>query len=98
MSGRKDHTYRKGISMIVTEKWLRANSTSDKVGSWTNAQLAVLGIKPRNKTKGWMDRVIGMYITEEKAIEFEEAKTKLSKITLKIRAKQAKKEQRNVRT
>ena len=77
--------------MIVTEEWIRANSTSPKVGSWTNAQLAILGIKPRDKTKGWMDRVIGKFITEEKAIAFEQAKTTLSKKTLKIRARKEKK-------
>jgi hypothetical protein len=54
--------------MIVTEEWLRANSTSPKVGSWTDRQFKILGVEKR---KGWMDHACGLEISEAERIEFE---------------------------
>lgn len=54
--------------MIVTEQWLRDHSTSNKVGSWTNRQFKILGVK---KKKGWMNIVCGKEISEQGRLEFE---------------------------
>ena len=55
--------------MIVTEKWIRDHSTSDKVGSWTKAQLSAIGVN--DKRSGWIDRVVGTDISESQRIVFE---------------------------
>lgn len=54
--------------MIVTEQWIRDNSTSEKVGSWTNKQFEILGVE---KKKGWLDHACGLVISEQQRIDFE---------------------------
>lgn len=54
--------------MVVTEEWLMANRT--KAGSWRRSQLEILGISWPAK-KGWIKRVEGLVISDEKGIQFE---------------------------
>lgn len=64
----------KKITAEYIEKYQSGN------GGWTKPQLKALGVdikEPFNFSKGWKDKVIGNFITQENAIIFE------SKITQK---------------
>ena len=54
-----------------------------EAGSWTKAQLKVLGIKYPLKS-GWQRKLYGKQITEQQALEFKEAAKIFSKKTIKI--------------
>ena len=57
--------------MIVTKQWLKDNATLN--GSWTRAQLNVLGIE-WPPAKGWQDRISGKVLNDREVEQFKAAK------------------------
>lgn len=70
--------------VLVTQEYLYKHRT--KNGAWTKAQILALDIEWPMRT-GWLDRIIGEYITTEQARKFEEGKTKLANKTIKLSTK-----------
>ena len=66
--------------MIITKKWLNSHKT--KFGAWTRPQIESLGLQ-WPPTKGWMDRVKGTVIDDNRARAFE------SKVPQKVARKAA---------
>lgn len=57
--------------MIITDEWITDNCSKSR--GWTKKQLAALGVSWPPKS-GWKKRVIGMEISEENRIIFENEK------------------------
>lgn len=78
--------------MIITKDYLMKYKTDR--GAWTKSQFEALGLELNDKftpDKGWMDRVIGTYITYENALLFQNRLTAKEVKKLRKKTKKAKK-------
>ena len=56
---------------VVTERWMREWSTTAGWGTWSRAQLAILGVDWKARKKGWRNQAIGQVLSDADAVRFE---------------------------
>lgn len=75
----------------ITEQFIRDNASGN--GGWTKAQARALGI-PYPFQSGWIERIVGTYVDESAMDDFVAARGQLSKATISMRERHAKKQAR----
>lgn len=81
--------------MKLTRDFIHQHKTA--YGGWTRAQTNAIGVKWPLRP-GWIDRAVGKEISEAQARDFIEGREKVSKYTIKSRAKKARKALKTNRT